>query len=69
MNSFIGYCKECGAVIHEEHEIMPGDGVYECPVCFHPHAKDEIWDIVPPYIEEEVRALWPQLSIENTEEF
>jgi len=52
MKILIGYCKECGAEIFNSNELIPDyKGVYECSECSQPHAKEELWDEVPYYIE------------------
>jgi predicted RNA-binding Zn-ribbon protein involved in translation (DUF1610 family) len=49
-SNLVGYCEECGSPVHNCDEIKDYAGVYECPKCKHPHAKDELWDEVPYYI-------------------
>jgi hypothetical protein len=49
MKKPIGYCKECGAEVYISNKI-PEYEVYECPLCHHPHSKDELWDEKPYYI-------------------
>jgi DNA-directed RNA polymerase subunit RPC12/RpoP len=48
----VGYCKECGAEVTDWDEMEGYEGIYECPKCYHPHAKGELWDEVPYYIKE-----------------
>lgn len=69
MINLIGYCKECGAEVFDCDEIAEYKGVYECPICCHPHATDELWPEIPFYITEEQRAIWGSLSQDETEEF
>lgn len=38
----LGYCKECGSIIQTYDEIDIRPGIYECPICGHPHTKWEI---------------------------
>lgn len=40
----IGYCKECGKVITNEHEIPDHKDIYECGNCGHPQTKDEMYE-------------------------
>lgn len=45
----LGFCKECGEEIFEEHEIHNG-GIYECPECEYPSAKADLWEEKPDYL-------------------
>lgn len=69
MVNLMGYCKECGGLVYDCDEIAEHEGIYECPICCHPHALDELWPEVPSYITEEMMIEWGSLSRAETEEF
>jgi hypothetical protein len=53
MEEIIGYCKECGKTIFESNFIPEYPNIYECPVCYYPHAKEDLWDVLPDYLRKE----------------
>jgi hypothetical protein len=50
MIKIIGYCKECESKVFDCDELADYKGIYECPICCHPHTKDELLDKKPSYI-------------------
>jgi len=52
MKTIIGYCRECGSPVYNSDELIPDyKNVYECSNCCQPHVKEELWDVIPYYIE------------------
>jgi hypothetical protein len=55
-SELIGYCKECGSKIGEK-DLLKDTGyanIYQCPCCFHPHTKNEMWSSIPYYLKDKL---------------
>lgn len=46
----LGFCRECGTEISFEQKDKEHENVYHCSYCGHPHAKKEMWEVLPDYL-------------------